>query len=266
MYNNFLFLVTLVGHMLSIDTSAAQISHVIVKTQRESILDLVPKSVFSKLRLNIGRTTSVVPNNKARIPAYIIKLDFEKPHLKHLTQSSAQLVDRYDVVDGLDKKGLYDQQLVAATNFPKRNIGVPSFFLVLGVVGISEEEGGTVVLVPSKPVSNGARLVLLNNDEIVDYDDEQKMPLVDFSDTFERLDFRVGTVIDDQNGMVDFGELGLFTLRLNDYGLKNNMQIIRLFNLIEDDNKLDNILGVFENYIKVPITVEAKVPNGRFVL
>jgi hypothetical protein len=49
--------------------------------------------------------------------------------LEDLKQSSAQLVDLYS-----PPESLVGRQILAATNFPVRSIGIKSFFLTMGVV------------------------------------------------------------------------------------------------------------------------------------
>lgn len=259
-------ILVLVGFMLTGTLHSAEIKKVIIKAGREKILAPIERGVFDKLRLNIGTASSAVLNSKAHIPSYILKLDFSKQHLRHLLQSSAQLVDKYSAEPMGTKPTLLDKQLVAVTNFPKRHIGVASYFLVLGVVGITEAEGGTVVLVPSQPVQKGARLSLLNDLKVFSAEEEEKMPLVEFDQTFALLDLRVGTVKDIERRSIDFGDLGAINLTLSDYELKPGMQIIRLVNLAGIDKDCDNILGIIEDGRKIPITVEREVPNGRFVL
>jgi hypothetical protein len=259
-------ILVLVGFMLTGTAHSAEITKVIIKAAREKTLAPVERSVFDKLRLNIGTANSVVLNSKARIPSFILKLDFNKQHLQHLIQSSAQLVDKYSAEPTGTKPTLLDKQLVAVTNFPKRHIGIASYFLVLGVVGINEDEGGTVVLTPSQPVQKGARLSLLNDLKVFSAEEEKNMSLVEFAETFELLDLRVGTVCDIETRSVDFGDLGRMNLALGDYELKPGMQIIRLVNLAGVDKDNDNILGIIEDGRKIPITVESKVANGRFVL
>lgn len=260
------YLIASIGLLMSFEILAAEVARVIVKPPRAGVLPAAPKDIFYSLRINVGTVVSVEANKKARIPACILQLKFDKPYLSKLKQSSAQLVDRYSFTTGGDKPCLKDMQLAAVTNFPKANVGVPSFFLVLGVVGQSEQDGGTLVLTPSKYVSNGARVVLLDSKELPSDFDAENMKIIEFKESFEKLDFRVGTVTDAQNSTVDFGELGKLSLKNRDYDFQDGMQVIRIFNLSDEHNTKDNLLGVIEGGRKIPLTVQAKVPNGYFVL
>ncbi len=101
---------------------------------------------FEKVDLRVGTVRRAVPNPKARVPAYVLTLDFGP--LGERT-SSAQLTERYAPED------LVGRQIVAVMNFPpKRVAGVKSEVLVLGVL----DEAGTTLLVPTHPVAAGTRI------------------------------------------------------------------------------------------------------------
>ena len=102
---------------------------------------------FVKVEIHSGTIIEAAPNEKARMPAYVMKIDFGKLGIK---TSSAQITRHYDV----DR--LVGQQVVAVTNFPpKRIAGIKSEVLVLGVVC---GEGDIVLLEPTQKVSNGLRI------------------------------------------------------------------------------------------------------------
>ena len=99
---------------------------------------------FQRLRIHAGTIVEAAPNLKARVPAYVLRIDFGPLGLR---TSSAQITRHYTPQD------LVGRQVVAVMNFPpKRVAGVKSEVLVLGTV--SEEEG-VVLLQPSFPVANG---------------------------------------------------------------------------------------------------------------
>lgn len=99
---------------------------------------------FLDVKIATGTVTDAKPNPKARIPAYILTIDFGDYGVK---QSSAQLTDNYDTDTLLNK------QIVAVINFPsKRVAGVKSEVLVLGAVC---DDQGVVLLEPTKKVNNG---------------------------------------------------------------------------------------------------------------
>ena len=100
---------------------------------------------FQRLRIHTGTIVEAAPNRQARVPAYVLRIDFGPLGLR---TSSAQITRHYTPQD------LVGRQIVAVLNFPaKRVAGVKSEVLVLGAVG---EDEGVVLLHPSFPVANGA--------------------------------------------------------------------------------------------------------------
>ena len=103
---------------------------------------------FQKVEINIGTIVEASLNEKARNPAYVLRIDFgEKLGVK---TTSAQLTENYHPQD------LVGKQVSAVMNFPPMRVaGVKSEVLVLaGVCG----ENGTVLLHPSKAVENGTHV------------------------------------------------------------------------------------------------------------
>ena len=102
---------------------------------------------FLKVQIVTGTIVDARVNPKARVPAFVIEIDFG-PH-GHRT-SSAQLTANYTPAE------LVGRQIVAVANFPpKRIAGVNSEVLVLGAVSGTH---GVVLLEPTFPVENGARI------------------------------------------------------------------------------------------------------------
>lgn len=102
---------------------------------------------FEAVDMRIGTVLSVEDNVKAKIPAYILRIDFGEVGVK---QSSAQLTRNYS------KEELVGSQVVAVVNFPPKKIaGFSSEVLVLGALC---GERGTVLLQPTQPVQNGSRI------------------------------------------------------------------------------------------------------------
>ena len=100
---------------------------------------------FQRIRIHAGTIVEAAPNPRARVPAYVLRIDFGKLGMR---TSSAQVTRNYAPED------LVGRQIVAVTNFPpKRVAGVKSEVLVLGTVG---DEEGVVLLHPTFPVANGA--------------------------------------------------------------------------------------------------------------
>ena len=99
---------------------------------------------FQRIRMHVGTIVEAAPNPQAKVPAYVLRIDFGPYGLR---TSSAQITHNYSL------QGLVGRQVVAVTNFPpKRVAGIKSEVLVLGAV--SEVEG-VVLLQPSCPVANG---------------------------------------------------------------------------------------------------------------
>ena len=102
---------------------------------------------FLKVRIVTGTIVEAKLNPKARVPAFVLEIDFGPLGRR---RSSAQLTRNYAA------ESLVGKQIVAVTNFPpKRIAGVKSEVLILGAVS---ETGGVVLLEPTFPVENGARI------------------------------------------------------------------------------------------------------------
>lgn len=101
---------------------------------------------FERVQMATGTIVEATVNEKARVPAFRLRIDFGAHWGEKL--SSAQLTRNYSVAD------LVGRQIVAVMNFPPRRIaGVKSEVLVLGAVS---DEHGVVLLQPDFAVENGA--------------------------------------------------------------------------------------------------------------
>jgi len=100
---------------------------------------------YDKVEICVGTILEVSVNEKARKPAYVLKIDFgEKIGVK---TSSAQITSYYKTSE------LTGKQIMAVCNFPSRNIaGIKSEVLILGAI---EEDGKVVLFHPSQKVKNG---------------------------------------------------------------------------------------------------------------
>ena len=105
-------------------------------------------AAFAALEIRAGTVLEAEPIAGARKPSYKLRIDVG-PSTGTRT-SSAQLTRRYQASE------LVGKQVLGVVNMPvKRIAGVASEVLTLGV----EDEGGAVVLVvPEASVPNGARL------------------------------------------------------------------------------------------------------------
>lgn len=102
---------------------------------------------FAKLDIRVGTVISANSFEKARKPAYQLKIDFgEEIGIK---KSSAQITGCYSAED------LIGKQILAVVNFPPRQIAdFMSEVLILGTYS----EQGVVLITPDKKVKNGDKL------------------------------------------------------------------------------------------------------------
>ena len=102
---------------------------------------------FMKLDIRVGTIVEAQVFQKARRPAYQLRVDFgEELGVK---KSSAQITDHYTPEE------LIGKQVLAVVNFPPRQIAdFMSEVLVLGTYS----EGGVVLIAPDRLVKNGDKL------------------------------------------------------------------------------------------------------------
>lgn len=107
--------------------------------------DKISFEEFQKVEMLSGTIVDAQNNEKAKKPAYVLKIDFGERGVK---MSSAQITDSYSLED------LIGKQVVAVCNFPEKIIaGVKSEVLVLGVYS---KNNGVVLLEPTFKVENGS--------------------------------------------------------------------------------------------------------------
>lgn len=103
---------------------------------------------FLRVDIRVGTVLECRLNEKARKPAYVLKVDFGELGVK---TSSAQVTEHYTAAE------LVGSQVLAVVNFPpKRIAGIKSEVLVLAAV---DKEKGTVLIRPDLPVANGTRML-----------------------------------------------------------------------------------------------------------
>ena len=109
--------------------------------------DTISFEDFQKVDLRVGTVLEVNDFDKARVPAYQLKIDFGPLGIKN---SSAQITTLYS------KEELLGRQVVAVVNFePKQIANFMSECLVLGI-----QNGKDVVLLRlGKEVTNGTQAV-----------------------------------------------------------------------------------------------------------
>ncbi len=102
---------------------------------------------FMKLDIRVGTIIEAEVFEKARRPAYKLKVDFGKEI--GIKRSSAQITEKYKPED------LIGKQVLGVVNFPPRQIAdFMSEVLVLGTYS----EGGVVLIKPDMDVENGDKL------------------------------------------------------------------------------------------------------------
>ena len=101
---------------------------------------------FLKLDIRVGTIVEVKEFEKAKKPAYQLKIDFGSLGIK---KSSAQITALYS------KEDLIGKQILAVVNFPPRQIA--DFLSEVLVLGTYSEEG-VVLVVPEQKVKNGDKL------------------------------------------------------------------------------------------------------------
>ena len=102
---------------------------------------------FLKLDIRAGTVISAEIFEKAKKPAYKLKIDFGGD--LGVKKSSAQITEKYSADE------LTGKQILAVVNCPPRQIAdFMSEVLVLGTYS----EGGVVLITPDKPVANGDKL------------------------------------------------------------------------------------------------------------
>lgn len=99
---------------------------------------------FQKIDIRAGTILEASVNEKARKPAYKLKIDFgEEIGIK---ASSAQITERYNPED------LVGMQVIGVVNFPPRRVAdVTSEVLILG----TDSKQGIVLLNPTEKIENG---------------------------------------------------------------------------------------------------------------
>jgi tRNA-binding protein len=103
---------------------------------------------FMKVDIRVGTVVKAEPFPEARKPAIKLWVDFGDEIGEK--KSSAQITIHYTL------ECVIGRQVMAVVNFPPRQIGpVQSEILVLGV---SDPEGGIVLLSPDQAVPNGGRM------------------------------------------------------------------------------------------------------------
>lgn len=103
---------------------------------------------FLKVDIRVGQVLRAEPYPEARKPAIKMWIDFG-PEIGE-KRTSAQVTAHYT------PESLVGRQVMAVVNFPPRQIG--KFMSEVLVLGVSDAQGGIVLLAPDQPVPIGGRM------------------------------------------------------------------------------------------------------------
>lgn len=114
----------------------------------EPIEPVITFDDFRRVDVRVGRILEAAPLEKARKPAYKLRLDFGP--LMGERRSSAQLTQRYSAEE------LVGRRVLAVVNFPPRQIA--TFFSEVLVLGVPDDQGNVVLVTPDSEIPLGGRL------------------------------------------------------------------------------------------------------------
>lgn len=103
---------------------------------------------FEKVDIRVGRILKVEDFPKARKPAYKLEIDFG-PEIG-VKKSSAQIITHYT------REELVGKLVMGVVNFPPKQIG--PFISEVLTLGLSDGEGGVVLISPTKEVPIGGKM------------------------------------------------------------------------------------------------------------
>lgn len=112
-------------------------------------MEIIDWQAFEKVELRVGRVVSAEPFAKARVPAYVLRVDFGETI--GTRKSSAQITARYRPED------LVGRLVVGVVNFPPKQIG-PLMSECL-ITGFRDERGDVLLCIPDGTVPLGAKLM-----------------------------------------------------------------------------------------------------------
>lgn len=110
--------------------------------------DTITFDQFFAVDIRVGTILTVDPFPEARKPAWKLEIDLGAEI--GIKRSSAQITDLYPAED------LVGRQVACVVNLPPRRIG--PFQSEVLTLGFPDEQGRVVLVMPERPVANGARL------------------------------------------------------------------------------------------------------------
>ena len=102
---------------------------------------------FEKLDLRIGTIVEALIFEKAKKPAYKLKIDFGKNGIKN---SSAQITTLYSCDEIIGK------QIIAVINFPPKQIA--DYMSECLVLGVYDANNNVILLQPERQTENGNKI------------------------------------------------------------------------------------------------------------
>jgi tRNA-binding protein len=102
---------------------------------------------FEKIEMRIGTIIEVNDFEKAKKPAYQLKIDFGAEGIKN---SSAQITALYS------KEELLGKQIIAVINFPPKQIA--NFISECLILGVYNEDNNVVLLQAERKTENGKKI------------------------------------------------------------------------------------------------------------
>lgn len=102
---------------------------------------------FEKIDIRTGTILEASVFQKAKKPAYKLKIDFGKEGIKN---SSAQITVLYSINE------LIGKQIIAVINFPPKQIA--DFMSECLVLGVYNENNDVVLLMPDRQTFNGEKI------------------------------------------------------------------------------------------------------------
>jgi len=102
---------------------------------------------FERLDMRIGTIIEAIPFEKAKKPAYKLKIDFGEKGIKN---SSAQITMLYQPGE------LVGKQIIAVINFPPKQIA--NYMSECLVLGVYNEDNDVILLQPERHTGNGNKI------------------------------------------------------------------------------------------------------------